>query len=148
MKTWTTDPHPLMEKYSSPLKRASRSVNNPYATPLTTALGWISIGLGLAEIVAPRQLSETMGVSTHPTLMRALGLREISAGVGILASHQPSYWLWARAAGDAMDLALLGAAFRADKRDGVRLSSTIAMIGAIAALDVFAALKQGDEERS
>lgn len=148
MKTWTTDPQPLMEKCGSPLRRASRSINNPYATPLTATLGWVSIALGLGEILAPRQLSETMGVRNHPTLMRALGLREISAGVGILASHQPSYWLWARVAGDAMDLALLGTAFRTDKRDSARLSSATAMIAAIAALDVFAALKQGDEERS
>ncbi|MDB5757996.1 MAG: cyclase/dehydrase [Burkholderia sp.] len=147
MKTWTTNPEQLLDKAASPLKQACRSLNNPYANPLTTALGWVSIGLGLAEILAPRQLSDAMGVRNHPTLMRALGLREISAGVGLFASRQPSHWLWARAAGDVMDLALLGAAFRTDKRDGTRLSSATAMIAAVAVLDVFAALKQGDEER-
>lgn len=146
MQTWSTNPENPLEKFGSPLERASRSINNPYATPLTTVLGWVSIGLGLTQILAPRQLSKAIGVSNHPTMMRSLGLREITAGVGILTSREPSHWLWARAAGDAMDLALLGAAFKADKRDGARLSSTTAVIAAIAALDVFAALRQGNEE--
>jgi hypothetical protein len=147
METWSTNPENPLEKFGSPLKRASRSINNPYATPLTTALGWVSIGLGLTQILAPRQLSEAIGVSDHSTMMRSLGLREIAAGVGILASREPSYWLWARAAGDAMDLTLLGAAFTSDRRDSTRLSSTTAMIAAITALDVFAAIQQGNEEK-
>jgi len=146
MEKWSTNPDNPLEKFGSPLKRASRSINNPYATSLTTALGWVSIGLGLTQILAPRQLAEAIGVSDHPTMMRSLGLREITAGVGILASREPSHWLWARVAGDAMDLALLGAAFKADKRDGARLSTTTAMIAAIAALDALAALRQGNEE--
>ena len=147
METWTTNPASQMEKYGSTLKRASRRINNPYASSLTTALGWISIGLGLTEILAPRQLSSAIGIRNHPTLLRSLGMREIAAGVAILTSREPSRWLWGRAAGDAMDLALLVTAFDTDKRDGTRLSSATAMIAGIAALDVFAALQQGKEER-
>jgi hypothetical protein len=146
METWSTNPASPIEKYGTPLKRASRNINNPYAAPLTSALGWISIGLGLTEILAPRRLSSAIGVGEHPGLMRSLGLREIAAGVAILASRQPSHWLWARAAGDAMDLALLGTAYQADRRDGTRLMSATAMIAAITALDVFAALRQRSEE--
>lgn len=146
METWSTNPANPIEKYGSPLKRASRRINNPYANSLTTALGWISIGLGLTEILAPRQLSRTIGVRHHPVLLSSLGMREIAAGVAILTSRAPSRWLWGRAAGDAMDLALLLTAFETDKRDGTRLSSATAMIAGIAALDVFAALRQGKEE--
>jgi len=127
-------------------KLASRSSDNPDATSLTAALGYVSIGLGLTQILAPRHLSEAIGVGSHTAMMRSLGLREIAAGVGILRSRQPSQWLWARAAGDLMDLALLGTAFKTDKRDGTRLGFTTAMIAAIAALDVYAARLQEREE--
>jgi hypothetical protein len=147
METWSTNPASPMEKYGSTLKRASRRINNPYATPLTTALGWISIGLGLAEILAPRQLSSAIGVRNHPVLLRSLGMREIAAGVAILTSREPSRWLWGRVAGDAMDLGLLVTAFETDKRDSGRLSSATAIVAGIAALDVFAALRQANEER-
>lgn len=146
MEIWTTNPANQMEKYGSALKRTSRRINNPYASSLTTALGWVSIALGLTEILAPRQLSSAIGVRNHPALLRSLGMREIAAGVAILTSREPSRWLWGRAAGDAMDLALLLTAFETDKRDGTRLSIATAMIAGIAAIDVFAALRQGNEE--
>jgi hypothetical protein len=127
-------------------KLTSRGMNSRDATPLTAALGYVSIGLGLTQVLAPRQLSQAIGVGSHTAMMRSLGLREIAAGVGILNSDQPSQWLWARAAGDLMDLALLGTAFRTDNRDGTRLGCTTAMIAAIAALDVYAARLQEREE--
>ena len=38
------------------------------------------------------------------TVARAYGLREIGTGIGILASKDPSPWLWGRVAGDALDV--------------------------------------------
>ncbi|MGZ3159036.1 MAG: hypothetical protein ACXU7H_08125, partial [Burkholderiaceae bacterium] len=80
---------------------------------LTKALGWFSVGLGIAQIVAPRTISRLAGLGHSPILVRAVGLREIASGVGILSDRNPSGWLWTRVAGDAMDLALLGNAARA-----------------------------------
>ena len=85
----------LSKKSDLPHKLAS-SMDNADATPLTTALGYVSVGLGLTQILAPRRLSEAIGVGSHVAMMRSLGLREIAAGVGILRSRQPSRWLWAR----------------------------------------------------
>ena len=54
---------------------------------VATGLGWFSIGLGLAELLAPRQLSHFIGMEDggrKTTVLRTYGLREISAGVGIL----------------------------------------------------------------
>src|SRR6188768_885079 len=73
-------------------------------------LGWFSIGLGLAEIGAPRALARLIGISDDDetrNTMFALGLREITSGIGILASPQSSGWVWTRVGGDMMDLALL-----------------------------------------
>src|SRR5437868_13227436 len=85
------------------------------------ALGWFSVGLGMAEIAIPRRLARMIGVRNRPVLMRVLGARELVSGIGILAQTRPTPWLWARVAGDALDLALLGGSFnsRRTKRDRV-----------------------------
>src|SRR5436309_1924524 len=61
---------------------------------LTKALGWFSIGLGVAQLLAPRAMSRASGMAYHPVLMRAVGVREITAGVGILSQRKPANWLW------------------------------------------------------
>jgi hypothetical protein len=75
-------------------------------------LGWFAIGLGAAEMLVPGAITNCLGVSRRPLLMRALGAREIASGVGLLAGQNPAGWLWARAAGDVMDMALVVASLR------------------------------------
>ena len=105
---------------------------------LARALGWFSVGLGMAEVVAPRRLGKLIGAPGHEWLLRAMGLREIMAGVGLLTARPDakplSKWMLARVGGDAIDLALLGAAFNANKGwfDRKRRARTLAAIGAVA----------------
>ena len=107
---------------------------------LARGLGWFSIALGAAELLAPRALGRSIGAGEHEALTRFCGLRELAAGIGLLTQPSPAPWLWSRVAGDAMDLALLGAAMRdADDDEMVRLTSaTVSVIG-VTALDVYAA---------
>jgi uncharacterized membrane protein len=66
--------------------------------------------------------------------MRAVGVRELVAGVGIFTNRRPTQWVWARVAGDTMDLALLGAALRTNSKSQPRtLAATGAVVGAFAA---------------
>lgn len=104
---------------------------------LATALGWFSIGLGLAEVLAPKGVARLIGVGNdHPVLFRLLGLREIASGVGILTQQRPAGWLWSRVAGDALDLSLLGAALKSDDSNRARVViATVAVVG-VTALDV------------
>ena len=108
---------------------------------LADALGWFSVGLGLAQLVAPDRMARLVGAHDGPrsrTLMRTLGARELASGVGILSSSSPGPWLWARVAGDMMDLALLGnVAASAEARRTRALAATTAVLG-VAALDAFA----------
>jgi hypothetical protein len=109
--------------------------------PLATFLGLFSIGLGLWELAAPRSVARVTGARLHPQLIQAYGLREIMAGVGILSDHQPRGWLWARVAGDALDLATLGAAY-ADARsadDRRKVLASVAAVAGVTALDVLCA---------
>ncbi|HEX4023302.1 MAG TPA: SRPBCC family protein [Steroidobacteraceae bacterium] len=85
--------------------------------------------------MAPRTLGKAIGVN-RPWTLRALGLRELASGVGILSRPRRSAWLWSRVAGDAMDLALLGSAFRAPAPHRVRLAATVGTVSLVTALDV------------
>lgn len=105
---------------------------------LAVGLGWFSIGLGLAELAATGPLTRWLGVEEHSKLVRAYGLREIAAGVGILTNSRIAPHLWGRVAGDAIDLASLGAAMR--DRDSNRRAVGIAIgaVAGVALLDILA----------
>lgn len=106
---------------------------------LSQALGWFSVGLGVAQLAAPERVSRWIGLAEdHPMLMRALGVREVASGIGILTGNPPR-WLWSRVAGDAMDLLLLGAALASDRSDRGRVLSAAAAVFGVATLDVMAA---------
>ncbi|HVL81905.1 MAG TPA: hypothetical protein VM840_09970 [Actinomycetota bacterium] len=77
--------------------------------PLGRALGWFSVGLGAAQLAMPDAVNRMVGVRATPTarrVMRAMGAREVAAGVAILATHRTVFF-WGRVAGDVLDLALL-----------------------------------------
>jgi uncharacterized membrane protein len=116
----------------------TRSVGDN-ADQLARALGWFSIGLGVAEIVAPGRLAELIGVENKPGVFRLLGLREIGHGIGILSLDQPAGAVWSRVAGDVMDLALLSTQLDSDNPDRQKtLAATMSVLG-VTALDLFAA---------
>jgi len=109
---------------------------------LTNGLGWFSIGLGLAELIAPGALAEMIGVRSGPknrTILRFYGLREVAAGIGILAQPRPAGWLWARVAGDAVDLSSLLAAAGGRRNDKGKVGFAIASVAGVTALDVYCA---------
>ncbi len=104
---------------------------------LAKALGWFSIGLGVAELAAPGRLSRLIGLRERNKVMRALGMREITSGVGILTRRRPAGWLWSRVAGDAIDLGLLVAALRTERRrQRKRLAAATAAVAGVALLDL------------
>lgn len=105
---------------------------------LTQALGWFSIGLGVTELLAPRAIGRAIGVGDHPAILRAVGVREILSGVGLLTERSPGGWAWSRVAGDAMDLALLGAALRSPNAQPQRIAAAATFVVGAAALDVYA----------
>ncbi|HEX5733034.1 MAG TPA: SRPBCC family protein [Blastocatellia bacterium] len=114
------------------------ATKNPAHEQIANGLGWFSIGLGLAEVIAPKSFARFIGAEgRHTALIRFMGLREITAGVGILTNRRPAHWVWARVAGDAIDLALLGAAFSSRDADHGRLKAATAAVIGVTALDVY-----------
>jgi uncharacterized membrane protein len=111
---------------------------------IAQGLGWFSVGLGAVQVTAPRALAKLIGIRSggNPALMRAMGVREIATGVGILARPRPAAWLWARVAGDALDLGLLGASAAAgDDVRKRRLFGAIAAVAGVTAPDALEAMR-------
>jgi hypothetical protein len=107
---------------------------------LATFLGWFSVGLGTAQLLAPRALARLVGArgsGTSSAIMRAAGLRELGTGLGILANPTSKEWVGTRVAGDMLDLALLGATLATARRKDRTLLATAAVLG-VTALDVMA----------
>ena len=105
---------------------------------LARNLGIFSVGLGLAELFAPRHVARLIGLGEeHEKTLQLLGLREIASGVGIMQG-KPAYFLWSRVAGDIMDLGLLGAALNSDQGDRTRIRGAIAAVAAVTVVDLLA----------
>ena len=103
----------------------------------SSGFGVLSWALGLAELFLPHQLLEWMGVDPRlAPVLRGFGLREIAAGVGILQNPVGPQFLWSRVAGDALDLLVLGLAFRSRSRRPARVDLAIGVVGAITVLDI------------
>lgn len=110
---------------------------------LVKGLGGASLALGLSELLAPGKVAAVAGVDDtgrSRRVIRALGLRECGHAAALLFG--PDKLVWTRVAGDALDLALLGAAVanRGQGRRGRGALSAVALTG-IAAADLYAALR-------
>jgi uncharacterized membrane protein len=116
------------------------------ASKQARGLGWFSIGLGTAELLAPGPMARLIGVDDdkfHRTTLRAFGLREIAVGIGLLAQPTSPTFAWLRVAGDAMDLAALGASLITGAERPGRVLGSIATVAGVTAADIQTALALG-----
>ncbi len=117
-------------------KTGSRPVKDEGVHPFRT-LGWMSLGLGITALAAPRSLSRLIGVrDDHGALVRMIGVREMTSGIGIVTQRRPVAWILSRIAGDFFDLALLGTAFSKRHADRGRLVAAAAAVAGITLIDI------------
>ena len=102
---------------------------------VATGLGWFSLGLGFAELAAPRAIARWLGMRDGEQLIRSYGLREVAAGVGLLASQNPRPWMIARTGGDAIDIATLLATFRRDNKKNANVALALGAVIGVTVLD-------------
>jgi uncharacterized membrane protein len=110
---------------------------------LGRALGVASFALGAPLLAVPGRVVRALGLDDTPgtrALARGVGVRELLAGAGILAPARGAPGLWARVAGDGLDLALLGNTLRS-RSNPRRVAAALAAVGGIAAVDVLAAAR-------
>ena len=110
------------------------------AEQLAVGLGLFSVGLGLAELVAPRHVAQLIGMpGASETTLRTFGAREIGTGVAILSQPDRAAWLWTRVAGDAVDVSYLASGLTSGENDPQRLAGAVAAVLGVTALDVMCA---------
>jgi uncharacterized membrane protein len=113
------------------------------------ALGWFSIGLGVAELVAPRKIEKTIGIKrNHNGLTRSYGLRELTAGIGLLTASEKklSPWMWSRVAGDVLDIATLGTGFSSGRNNKRNLAFATAAVLGVTVADILCSVQLNREE--
>jgi uncharacterized membrane protein len=113
---------------------------------LARGLGWLSLGLGLAQIAAPRAVAKWIGLRATPRhckVIRAIGAREIAAGIGILTRPRPADWIWTRVGHDVTDLALLGSTLSGKRTKRRRVALATAAVAGVTLLDTLAGLELG-----
>ena len=112
---------------------------DPATRELAHGLGWFSIGLGLTEVACGRRHRALARDAARGPGHPAYGVRELLQGVGILGSHDPTPWISARVAGDALDIAtvLPGLEGHNPHKDNV-LVALVALAG-VTAVDVICA---------
>ena len=105
MEALTSQDKNSIKNISSPESESPRDATSKVAR----GLGWFSIGLGVYELVSADYLGYALGMENKAALIRLYGLREIVAGIGILKlfNGKLAPWIWARIAGDALDIATL-----------------------------------------
>ena len=108
------------------------------ADALARGLGWFSIGLGLAEVVAPGALARALGMKGQETPDSGLWRARNRTGIGVLGSQDPTPWIWGRVGGDGLDLATLATGLEHDNRKRENVGIAIAAVAGVTVLDVSA----------
>jgi len=123
-------------RWNDRLEDADADVRVDDGATLARALGWFSVGLGLLETLAPEQVARWLGIERKAGFVRACGMRELTNGAAILRDPQRAQWLWARVAGDVMDLAGLAGAMSDDNPRRGRVTTSTMLVAGIAVLDL------------
>lgn len=114
---------------------------DPTGLKIAQGLGWFSIALGALELVATRALTRSLGMRGNERLVQLYGVREITTGIGILASKDPTPFIWGRVLGDALDLGTLAAHLNDENDEESNVAKALANVAAVTALDIYCAHK-------
>jgi len=107
---------------------------------LARGLGWFSLLMGGAALLAPRRVAGAIGLPAQTApMMAACGAREIATGVGAM-SVNPRPAIWSRVAGDAMDLAGLYLLASPRVRRSRPFMIAVATVATVAVVDLACAI--------
>lgn len=113
---------------------------------LARALGWFSLALGAAELLAPGPVARWLGLEDKEGLVRAYGVREVMAGVPTLSVDKQA-GLAGRVAGDLLDIATLLPALRASNPRRGNAALALGAVAAVTVLDCLALQAVGQSRR-
>ncbi len=146
----TRTPRNLVASTQATRGATGRGAHSGYEA-LAKGLGVFSIGLGLAELLAPRSFCRAFGMEGQENLFRAYGVRELATGVAIMMSHDPAPWMWGRVGGDAIDLATMAVgadpkgAEEGEQRRNIGIA--VAAVAGVTVMDAICAVGLGMDQR-
>jgi hypothetical protein len=109
---------------------------------LFRVFGWIGIGLGALEILAPKAVTKSIGMQGNEDLVRAYGVHELGTGL-LLVSGETPVGVWSRLAGDGLNAALLVGALRRDNPKRGIAGLALAVLTGLTILDLAHAERAG-----
>jgi len=119
------------------------------APNVSMVLGQNAIGLGLWGLLAPRSLANFLGLNASDTTIRTVfGAREMVTGVTLASDPTNAGMLWARVAGDALDIAVLRSLDRPDNPKASNARLALGVVVVVTALDLFAAYRLSTVRRN
>lgn len=132
--------------FQTRIAQAARSLGDPAVVQtgpssltgsdrMARRLGFLSLGLGLAELTAPQAIARRLGVEGKEALIRAAGARELVSGITSL-SIDKRFGILSRVGGDLLDIASLAAAYRDDNPKRSNVGLTLAAVVGVTLLDV------------
>ena len=115
---------------------------------MSKTLGLVSLAIGTVQLFAGAQVKRALGLPMPTNFVRAFGARELLSGFVALAHPDNKGPAGLRIAGDAVDLAVLGAALLpGNRKRGAAALATIAVLGVtIADLAVGTALARREQK--
>jgi hypothetical protein len=115
---------------------------------LARDLGYFSIALGVAELLAPKALCNAIGLMGLEPVIRTYGAREVATGVAIRTSHDPTPWIWGRVAGDMADIATIATGLQQDNPKKENSALALAALAAVTLVDIACATGLSAEKGS
>jgi hypothetical protein len=115
---------------------------------MARGIGVFSLALGAMELVAAPKLAAMMGMRGQERFIQACGVREILQGAAILASRDPTKWMWVRVAGDGLDVATLAANMTRSNPKSGNVAMALAAVLGVTALDVMNARGLAEEKEA
>lgn len=112
-------------------------------TTAAKAVGWISIGIGTAELLAPGWLAQRIGPQGYKRLMHIFNVPELLAGTGI-GNTPVAPSAWSRMASEAIDLVSIANSAQKRMQEG-GVGTALLSLAALTALDALVA--SGRQER-
>lgn len=113
------------------------------ARTVSKGLAWFSLGIGIAELAAGKRIGRALGAEDRSGVIRGFGAREVIAGLGLLQAPAHSTRVWNRVAGDALDLAALGALLRGGNPKARWVWGAIGAVAGVTIADVLTARALG-----
>lgn len=107
-----------------------------------TGLGFAQLALAAFELAKPGALAKSVGLSENHTFLKGFGAREMATGAGLFGWRRGrgrSAWIWARVAGDAMDIWTLAPALSRNNPKRKAAVAALAIVGAVTIIDILCA---------